>query len=346
MMRMRSGFALIVFLAAHIAWGQANVRIGVLGLFHPHELELAPADNEALRISGANAPLILNGESAPRRILLRASGDRVSIRGMTASSLTITSGDRTSVRFELSVPGKLRRIYEGCLAITASHNELIAVISMDRERAVATIVASEMPRNAPLEALKAQAVASRSFLAGGPRHQEFDFCDSTHCQYLRSPKEVAPSIRAAVEATRGLVLFWENRPIAALYSSRCGGQTRTLQQAGMESANSYPYYSVPCRWCRTHPVQWETRHPPGTPLPDPGNEPSRIFHARLWGWSALPGTSYTAHEDSDGVVVRGSGRGHSLGLCQFGAMGMASEGADFRSILAHYYPNSALRQAP
>ena len=91
--------------------------------------------------------------------------------------------------FRLTVPGKIHRVYRGRLTIdsAARNGELLAVVSMDRETAVASIVAAEMAESSPMEALKAQAVATRSFLAAGARHQDFDFCDTTHCQFLKSP---------------------------------------------------------------------------------------------------------------------------------------------------------------
>ena len=72
---------------------------------------------------------------------------------------------------------------------------------MDRETAVASILASEMDESAPIEALKAQAVATRSFLAAGRRHMDFDFCDTTHCQFLKSPPPLASRVSSAVLAS-------------------------------------------------------------------------------------------------------------------------------------------------
>jgi SpoIID/LytB domain protein len=88
----------------------------------------------------------------------------------------------------------LRRVYAGQLTVTARRGELVPIVAMDTETAVAIIVASEMPKDAPVEALKAQAVVTKSFLRGGLRHGNFDLCDTTHCQYLRSPDDVTPRV--------------------------------------------------------------------------------------------------------------------------------------------------------
>jgi peptidoglycan hydrolase-like amidase len=180
-----------------------------------------------------------------------------------------------------------------------------------------------LPRDAPLEALKAQSVVTRSFLSAGPRHNEYDFCDTTHCQYLRSPAEVSRQVWSAVRATEGLILTWQERPIAALYSSRCGGRTRSLRQAGIDQENGYPYYPVECRWCRAHPLQ--------------GPERSIGPHRRWGALSSAASDGFAESAGKDQAVI-----GHGIGMCQYGAAGMALAGADFRSILTHYYPNAEL----
>ena len=116
-----------------------------------------------------------------------------------AERLTFGARSGGESEFVLVVPGKLRRRYRGNLTITAGKGELTAVIAMELETAVASVVAAELSSDAPLEALKAQAVVSRSFLvSGGPRHAYADFCDTTHCQFLREPP--APASRAALAA--------------------------------------------------------------------------------------------------------------------------------------------------
>ena len=337
--------ALLVFLslAAH---AQTEIRFGVLGLFHPTELLLAPNGMESISVHLANTGIILNGERNHRRLLVRANQNQLVIQGEMFNSCTIDARDGSPVRFRLSIPGKISRIYEGKLSVTSHRGVLTAVVIMDREKAVASIVASEMPADAPLEALKAQAVATRSFLVAGPRHHDFDFCDTTHCQFLRSPDDVNPRVAQAVASTRALVLSWHDQIVPALYSSRCGGQTRSLADVGMNARGTYPYYSVACKWCREHPVRWQSRLDPSARAPQPSSEAARIAYVRQWGWSALPGSTFTVRREAGGVLLDGQSIGHSLGLCQSGAIGLASSGADFRSILAHYYPNTEVIQLP
>ena len=90
------------------------------------------------------------------------------------------------------------------------------------------VVPCEMSKRYPAEALKAQAVAARSYaLAAGDRHQGqgFDLCDYEHCQVYRGISSETPATNQAVEETRGEVLTCNGRVLAAPYSAVCGGFT-------------------------------------------------------------------------------------------------------------------------
>ena len=214
--------SLCALLLAAPLHAQQEIHFGVLGLFHPHELELLPEAGQALSVSAdgvtATSALVLNGEPGHQQLLFRAEGNRVLVGSRSASLWTATARDGGAVSFRLVVPGKFHRIYRARLTIEARNGVLLVVAAMDRETAVASIVAAEMDEAAPLEALKAQAVATRSFLAAGPRHPNFDFCDTTHCQFLKSPPPLPSRVFSAVQATRGLVIAYHGQPLAALYS--------------------------------------------------------------------------------------------------------------------------------
>lgn len=340
----------LMLLAGSVGTAEQMLRFGVLGLFHPKELRLAPESNHVLCITelgnASNITHILNGESGRREMIFRADGDRVVAGSRGASSWLATARDGTAGGFQLAVPGKIHRVYWGRLTVLAHHGELIAVVSMDREIAVASIVAAEMMESAPIEALKAQAVATRSFLSAGARHKRFDFCDTTHCQFLKSPPKTSSPFTRAAQATSGLILTYGDKPLAAMYSSRCGGKTHSLREAGMEPGDAYPYYDVPCARCRKFPLTWKSRIGSSALKPQPNDESKRILQARQWGWSAVPGSDFTAIEASDGWHLEGHNLGHGIGMCQFGAIGMALAGANFREILAHYYPNTVLISQP
>lgn len=313
-----------------------NVRIAVFGLFHPRDLVLAPGGaGVVLEIAGHT--ISLDARSARVRLAGEIMDVTVGSSTWRSRRLLLHARDGGAADFSLSIPGKIRRSYHGTLEIAPRSSELLPVVTMDQEVAVASVVAAESPPGAPLEALKAQAVAVRSFIvARASGHMGFDFCDTTHCQFLRQPPPPGSPAAEAARATRGMVLAWHGSVFAAMYTPACGGHTRSLADLDLP-ARDYPYYSVDCPYCRSHPDPW-TRE-----LPRPlSGERQRLDFVRRSGWSALPGNNYRLQPSGGVFLAEGDGLGHGLGLCARGASALAAQAQDFRRILQHYYPNTVL----
>ena len=192
-------------------------------------------------------------------------------------------------------------------------------------------------------------MAARSyFVATHARHRGFDFCDTTHCQFLREPPAAShPASRAARE-TAGLVLAFRGAPLAALYSASCGGHTRSLADAGFPAAGGYPYFAVECAYCVRHANQWERRLPldaDAERLDSARSEAARLAVGRSRGWSAVPGNNFDVAREAGSIVLHGRGEGHGVGLCQAGAAALAREHTSFADILGHYYPGTTLTSA-
>jgi len=344
--RLRHWPLVAFLLALPLAAAASTVRVGVFGLFHPRELTVRPAPGATLEVQAGRETLLLYGA---QRVRLRRYGVRVECRvgdrTVRASSVRIFSRDEGSPDFLLSVPGRIERRFRGSLQVTAVQRELAPVVLMDLEVAVASAVAAESPPGASLEALKAQAVVTRSYyVATRGRHAGFDFCDTTHCQFLRQPPGPAHPASLAAAATQGLVLAWRDAPLAALFSADCGGRTRTLAELGIPT-DGYPYFSVECPSCRTGSPSWEAQLDlkDARPLLAGKNlEQARLEVGRKLGWGVVPGSNYQGRREGEKFVIHGRGAGHGLGLCQKGAAAMAAEGAGFREILARFFPNTTL----
>lgn len=339
-------FRCLLFALFTLSASAQTLRIGVFTLFHPLHLEIEPVGSTALVLTGGHAPLILNGERGHRRVIVHFAKGNLLIGDDPASSIKVAARDGSEADFILSVPGKITRHYRGVLTISADEKQLVPVIAMDIETATASVVAAESPPGATIEALKAQAVVARSFLHAGRRHQDYDFCDTTHCQFLRQPPAPESSAFKATRDTRGLILTWHGEPLAAMYSSRCGGKTLSLRDLGV-SATGYPYFSVECAWCRRHPVKWSRAlNPADAGRLAQASERQRLALGREYGWSAIPSNHHTSRISAQGFELTGEGAGHGLGLCQYGAAGMAAKGATFAAILRHYYPETELKSIP
>jgi Stage II sporulation protein len=337
---------LLTFLLSSPSSAQ-KIRIGVLGLFHPREITLSAVQEDALIVHAGGAEFVLEARSNKRsaHIQLADGGLLLELDGRFVPARTITAAGRNlnSVHFQLGIPGKIERNYQGTLEIRAIAGVVVPIVTMDLETAIASVVAAESARNTPLEALKAQAVVTRSyFVAGKGRHRNFDFCDLTHCQFLRDPPSAESPPAIASNATRGLVIAFEGKPIAAMFTRSCGGHTGTPGELGISPSN-YPYYSVLCDACYKDPLRWTRRisEPEAALLLGKG-EPGRLAVNRQMGWKRVPSNNYTARKKNGDIVLNGAGEGHGIGLCQRGASDMAERGATFREIVGHYFPNTTL----
>ncbi len=281
-----------------------TVKIGVFGLFHPTHLSVEALPSQVLLVNGM-----------PRHA------------AVIDGPAMITARDGGPTDLTLSVPGKITRNFRGTLSVTAVGSELIPVITMDLEQAVAAVVAAEYPPGTHIEALKAAAVLARSYYTASPkRHRNFDFCDTTHCQFHRSPPPPQDAASRAAQETEGLSITYQNQPFAPLYSASCGGQTRTAASVGLQP-DPYPYFAVACPACRRNSRRW-TQSMAIEIIP---TEQFRLAQK-------IPSNNYTV--DKPAGVIHGRGEGHGVGLCQLGATAMAASGMSFRDILNHYYPNT------
>jgi peptidoglycan hydrolase-like amidase len=327
-----------------------DVRVGVLGLFRTRQLNLKTWPTQALIIRAGKQSFLLERSSGQDAATITLSGDemllQVGDRQIRAASIHAANRSGGVADFILAIPGKVSRHYQGVLEIDAAAGILVPVVTMDLETAVASAVQAENLPDTPLEALKAQAVATRSyFMAGQKRHHDFDFCDTTHCQFLREPPAPGSNAARAGFATHGLVLAYREKTLAAMFTRSCGGRTRTAQEAGIPH-QGYPYFAVVCDYCLRNPWRW-VRQLSSAEADDllSRGESSRLDIDRRRGWDLIPSNNFTTQRGPDGVVLHGSGQGHGMGLCQVGARAMAETGAGFQEILAHYYPNTALVNA-
>lgn len=337
--------------APAVAPSDLNVRVGVLGLFHPREFRVSALAGRALVLHAGGESVALESSSGTSTATIHVSDARVvattGTRVLSAPMISVAGRRNEPADFILAIPGKITRRYHGTLEIRPSAGTLLAIVTLDQETAVASVVAAESAPGTPQEALKAQAIAARSYLvAGRGRHRDFDFCDTTHCQFLRNPPEAGSAVASAVNATRGLVLAYNSQPFPAMYTRSCSGHTRTPVQLGIPAA-LYPYYSVQCEYCRSRPVRWTSRiFPKDAALLRSSDESARLNVDRRLGWSTVPSNDFVAKSEGDHVVLNGIGNGHGMGLCQAGAKAMAEHGATYREILSHYYPNTAIISLP
>lgn len=311
--------------------------------------------------------------------------------------------------------GGLHR-YFGAIQIGSAGDGLVLVDRLPLERYLLGL--SEVPVTWPAEALKAQAVAARTFalytLAEPPRPDAqaygFDICATDQCQVFSGADVVSlpdgGRWRDAVKATASQAVLYDGHPIFARYHSTSGGETLSNSQ-GFPGEPDYPYLqpvsstsergSPLYRWrveFTLHDLQailtragwWQPEDgrlktvqtvasTSGNVYPDVVFQGSKARFTRsaedlrdvvrTLAPAMFPGKYPSAADTTSGVLpetfpsnrvtistrghvvhVLGRGWGHGVGMSQWGARGLALEGASYVDILTHYYSGTSVGPAP
>jgi len=254
----------------------------------------------------------------------------------------------------------------------ASDHSLSIVNEVDARHYVESVVGSETLPAFPAEMLKAQAVltATKIFLA--PAYATIS--DSTQDQAYLGADYVRPSVKAAVAAVWGQFLYYKKDPVQVYFHSTCGGKTSSAISVFGDAARNMPYLKcVPCDFCRQSPFYKTTKssvptllfHSTFGDLPqvnkyDCAQRPelltlrkngkqSDMSGYQFWiavgqkfGWDKLPGTRFKLSATDRLVKLESTGAGHGVGLCQWGAAGMARQGKSYQEILQYYYPGTTV----
>lgn len=258
------------------------------------------------------------------------------------------------------------------------------VQAMSLEQYLAHVVAGEVLPTWHPDALRAQAVAARTYTVGllleensTPRQLHGTDTSTRPEEAQAFGTAVPPAVREAVADTRGEILVYEGRPIVALFSSCAAERTAHLREAFPDDARRAPYLRPVVSRCDDvapgHIRRWSTALNAGELAAVAGVPPAAVdrvsiaqrgpsgraswiqigprrVHAAVLrqrvGPNRLRSTWLTAIQPLEGGVwvFRGRGWGHGVGLDQWGAEAMARTGHGYREILAHYYPGTHLVQ--
>ena len=210
------------------------------------------------RCGAGGEKFVLEQSSGMNTAIVRASGNNIvlewELQTVHTSSLLADAGTIQDICSRFPVRSHATTAAPSRFGQSAGH--LLAMVRQwHRETAVASIVAAESTADTPFEALKAQAVATRSYLiASRGRHRDFDFCDTTHCQFLREPPvtEYSCSRQPLRRPRDGLS---PTNPSSSPRRTPGVAQDARGLPARIRSTQRplIPYYSVEWTYCRIHP---------------------------------------------------------------------------------------------
>ena len=325
-----------------------------------------------VRVESEGTLTVTPAGSSTHAVDLAATAGRVTFdQGQTAREVTVRS-DRPFVLHA----GALARHYRGHLSVRADGGTLVLINGVGIEEYLYGVVTKESVASWPAEALKAQAIASRTYALYQVQHRqqrEFDMVDDEGSQVYGGVEGEGPSGRRAVDATRGVILAYRGRPLYAMFTANSGWYTG---DPAFVFDQPLPYFAaVPDSHSPTQQLGRWTRSYTGAEirrkLADIGVElgPIRAIEPRktcpsgriimaaivddhgahvmrtrptLGRALSLPEILLNVEHRGDQFVFKGGGFGHGVGLSQWGAKDMADKGLTAKDILAFYYRGAEL----
>ena len=335
---------------------------------------LTRANRLELRIDGAYSvrnsadQVVGKGERLSRGLLV-PSGSGLALNGRQFGNTQLLFRPEADVT--ISIDGKQ---YPGTVSVRRAGAGLEVVNHVDMETYVAGVLFSEMPRSFGNEALKAQAVAARSYARWRLKNGHSLILPTQADQVYAGRGPLHRAASEIVDQTRGEVLEWKGEAFCTYYSSTCGGGTSPVEKVFTGAAHG-AMRGTKCNYCKSSPrYRWQRRLPlrdlaacfglaDGQQINEVAQQVDaagrahkvelrgRGFRKSISGqdfrarWNAVASAeqqlpAFLFHQiriEAGQLVIDGGGFGHGVGLCQYGCKGLAAAGLDYREILNHYY---------
>ena len=278
----------------------------------------------------------------------------------------------------ISVDGKQ---FRGIIDIIRTENmKLLVVNHIDVEKYLYGVLYHEVPHYWPMETQKAQAVAARTFAMYRKtimRDKDYDVTSDIYSQVYGGKGSEHGRARKAVDLTKGEVLIFDGKILPSYYHSICAGHTESsLSVFELELA---PLKGVKCPYCRgARGENWKASfsfkqmekrlNDYGIPVKEmrdirrgkrnrsgrletikikdkEGEKEIKGYKFRLaLDPNMIRSTNFTIKITPKGVIFKGKGWGHGVGMCQWGAFGMAKKRARYKKILEFYYPEAKINE--
>ncbi len=264
----------------------------------------------------------------------------------------------------------VEKIFFGFDSVTVYDTVAEKNTNMPFEEYVLGVLLSEMPTSFEPEALKAQAIACRTYTvykqSMGTSHKSgAQLCTSpSHCQAFTDPWSVSTEryekAYAAVNATRGQIMLFDGKPVLAVFHASSDSKTRSSEEVwggklsylvSVDTAEAFnPTMNITKEYCFSKSDFSEKLGMSVSCISDirleksASGSVSRVVigeksinggdFVRLFG---LRSHSFDLSVTDDKVTIICGGYGHGVGMSQYGAQDMAQKGYDCYEILSHYY---------
>jgi len=290
----------------------------------------------------------------------------------------------TSVRdVSVTVKGKERR-YRGYVDVHVNPNgKLLVINQLDVEDYIKGVLYHEVSNRWPMEVLKVQAVAARSYAFTQMQanvKKDFDVTNDIYSQVYGGLTSERYRTSLAVDETKGQVLTFEGKVLPTYFHATCGGHTQDAVELWPKQSWA-PLKGVRCIYCRESPHYFWKRNIRLKDIQDKliakgykigliedisvtkRNNSERIISLvitdrtkkqltisgkdfrEILGPNLIRSNNYYIVMKGYFCDFLGKGWGHGVGMCQWGAQGMSLQGFTYDKILLFYYPGSSISTA-
>jgi stage II sporulation protein D len=279
----------------------------------------------------------------------------------------ILSGKTGNDVFSMMITGNAltRQYYSGDLQCFPDMETLVIINISDIERYISGVVMAEGGPGKNLEYFKTQAIIARTYMYKYfDKHlpDRYNVCDNTHCQAFNGLSSDSLLNEAALETKGMVILNKDSTLIISAFHSNCGGETLSSEDVWLSGlsylksvVDPYCLASRNATWQRSFSmnewVKYIRKSGYNGKVDDPTvfnfMQKSRLADYKT-GTFTLPlrtmrsdldlrSTFFSLNAKGDSIVLNGRGYGHGVGLCQEGAMMMATKGFKYPEIIRFYY---------
>lgn len=370
-------FCAILFIAGQLSAPAAypmeitdNIRVSVLN--NVNEIELSIRGAYTIQRVDTGAVIDQGNTFFNRKIKPFSKGISFGSRNFNVSAIHIIPKKQPAVYLN-------NRLYRGSLQIINTKTGKLAAINIvNIEEYLKGVLYHEVSHRWPIEAIKAQAIASRTYALyqiQESRHKHYDLYSDISSQVYNGVYAERYRTNNAVDQTMRRVLAWKGRPVPAFFHSTCAGHT---EKAGnLWKIDIAPLTGVECAYCKNSPhftwscelqvillekslkqagyiidtidsIKPSRKNPSGRRenITFKGFNLSEILKAKdfrqLIGPSFIKSTNFDVSIKDKKAYFRGKGWGHGAGMCQWGAFAMAKQKKTAKEILLYYYPGAKI----
>ncbi len=359
---------IVILLTVPGCYTQAQVRIRIFADKPAESVIFTPASGNYMADTyNTEALILIKGKPV---IIAKLNGKLVlkitDKPGIICDSVKFSGQDTLSL-FSVRINGKapLRQNYSDDLICYPDLGTILMINIPDIETYIAGVVRAEGGSGRNVEYFRTQAVIARTYMFKYfDRHitDRYNLCDNTHCQAYNGVSTDFIINNATHDTHNMVIIGADSTLIISAFHSNCGGETVSSKDVWL---SSQPYLKkVVDPYClSSRNATWERK----ITLPEwasvlqkagytgSAEDPSVFNFAKSTrsvnytaGSISVPvntlraelrfrSTFFSVTADSNNVTIKGRGYGHGVGLCQEGAMVMATKGFSYKQIIDFYY---------